>query len=147
MSLKQRAVVLAAAIFCVAAGSTRVVAQTTNCVDLYNRVMAVYQTAPLSPEYNQMAATYGASCLAGAAAAAPAYPSYYPQYYAPYYQPPYYPAYSGYAEPFYPYYGYGAPVGVGIALGFGGGFRGGGFNRGGGGRGGGGHRGGGGRHR
>ena len=39
---------------------------SVNCVDLYNRVMAVYQTAPLSPEYNQMAAAYSATCLASA---------------------------------------------------------------------------------
>ena len=161
MSFKQPAIVAAAAILCVAAGSTRVSAQAPNCVDLYNRVMAVYQTAPLSPEYNQMAAAYSATCLAGASAA-PAYPAYYPQYYAPAYQP-----YYGYAEPDYPYYGgygYGVPVGVGLGLGFGrgfgggfrgggfrhGGFGGGGFRSGGGGHGGGGHgggRGGGGGHR
>ncbi len=35
--------------------------------------MALYQTAPLSPEYNQMAASYSARCLAGASAG----PAYY----------------------------------------------------------------------
>ena len=156
MSFKQSAIVLAAVVLCVAAASTRVSAQASNCVDLYHRVMAAYQTAPLSPEYNQMAAAYSASCLAGASSA-PAYPAYYPQYYPQYYAPDYQPYY-GYAEPDYPYYGgygYGVPVAVGIGLGFGrgfhnggdfrdhGGFRGAGFRsggsfHGGGGRGGGG---------
>jgi hypothetical protein len=152
--MRRIATLLAAAVVVAvgAAGSAPASAQSPNCVDLYNRVMAVYQTAPLSPEYNQMAAAYGATCLGGAAAAA-AYPSYYPQYYAPGYQP-----YYGYAEPDYAYYGgygYGVPAAVGIGLGFGrgfhhggdfrehGGFRGAGFRSGGGFHGGGGHGGGG----
>ena len=81
MRFKQPAIVLAAAVLCAAADPTPVAAQQpVNCVDLYNRVMAVYQTAPLSPEYNQMAAAYSATCLAGASAAR-AYPAYYPRYY------------------------------------------------------------------
>ena len=150
MSLKHAALAGAIVALCTAVDPAPLAAQTPNCVDLYRRVMAAYQTAPLSPEYNQLAAAYSATCLAGAAAA-PAYPAYYPQYYpqyyAPYYQPPYYQPYYGYAEPFYPYYGVGVPVGIGLGFGrgfhHGGGFRGGGFHRGGGG----GHRGGGGHHR
>jgi hypothetical protein len=145
MSLKHAALAGTVLALCAAINTAPVAAQPVNCADLYNRVMAVYQTAPLSPEYSQMAAAYGATCLAGASAA-PAYPPYYPQYYAPAYQP-----YYGYAGADYPYYydgyGYGVPVAVGLGLGFGRGFhRGGGFHHGGGGRGGG-HGGGGGRHR
>jgi hypothetical protein len=77
MSLKHAALAGAILALCAAVDPAPVAAQPVNCVDLYNRVMAAYQTAPLSPEYNQMAAAYGATCLGGAAAAA-AYPSYYP---------------------------------------------------------------------
>jgi hypothetical protein len=105
-----------------------------NCADMYGRVMALYQTVPLSPAYNQMAAAYSASCLAGTSAA-PVYLQTYVQ--APYYQPySDYPS-SYYAGPAYPYYGgygYGFPVGLGIGHGFhhGGEFRGGSFHGGGG---------------
>jgi hypothetical protein len=73
MSLKQPAIMLAAVALCAAAGSAPALAQSeSSSVDQYNRVTALYQTAPLSPEYSQMAAAYGARCLAGAPAA-PAY--------------------------------------------------------------------------
>ena len=102
MSLKQPTIMLAAVTLCAAAASTPVLAQSEGCRDQYNRVMALYQTAPLSPEYGQMAAAYSARCLAGAPAA-PAYygstgygyngPAYYgygysaPAYYGPGYLP------------------------------------------------------------
>jgi hypothetical protein len=73
MSLKQPTIMLAAVALCAAAASTPVLAQSGGCQDQYNRVMALYQTAPLSPEYSQMAAAYNARCLAGAAAG----PAYY----------------------------------------------------------------------
>ena len=75
MSLKQPTIMLAAITLCAAAASTPVLAQSGGCRDQYNRVMALYQTAPLSPEYGQMAAAYSARCLGGAAAAPP--PAYY----------------------------------------------------------------------
>ena len=75
MSLKQPAIMLAAVALCAAVGSAPVLAQSGSCADQYNRVTALYQTAPLSPEYNQMAAAYSARCLAGASAAQP--PAYY----------------------------------------------------------------------
>ena len=71
MSLKQPAIVLAAIALCAAAGSAPALAQSESCVDQYNRVTALYQTAPLSPEYGQMAAAYSARCLAGVSAAPP----------------------------------------------------------------------------
>lgn len=92
MSLKQPAIVLTAVALCAAAASTPVVAQSEGCRDQYNRVMALYQTAPLSPEYSQMAAAYSARCVAGASAG----PAYYggtgygynaPTYYGPGYLP------------------------------------------------------------
>jgi hypothetical protein len=46
-----------------------VTAQPTNCPDLYSRVMALYQTAPRSAEYNQMSAAYNTSCRANPEAA------------------------------------------------------------------------------
>jgi hypothetical protein len=74
-----------------------------NCANMYGRVMALYQAAPLSPAYNQTAAAYSASCLAGTSAA-PLYMQTYVQ--APYYSPyPYPSSYYGNAEPAYPYYG------------------------------------------
>ena len=100
-------------------------AQAVNCADMYGQVMALYQAAPLSPAYNQMAAAYSTSCLGRSAAQvymqtyvqAPAYPTY-----------AYYPPNYGYAD--YPYYGggygYGFPVGFGF--GFGRGFHGGNFH-------------------
>jgi hypothetical protein len=94
MSLKQPTIMLAAVALCAAGGSTPVLAQSGSCVDQYNRVTALYQTAPLSPAYNQMAAAYSARCLAGAAAA-----------------PPYYGSSGyGYSSPAYYGYGYSGPV-------------------------------------
>jgi len=101
MSLKQPAIMLAAVALCVAAGSAPVLAQSEGCLGQYNRLMALYQTAPLSPEYSQMAAYYSARCLAGASAG-PAYygntgygynsPGNYSYgYNAPYYGPGYLP--------------------------------------------------------
>ena len=92
MPLKQPAIMLAAAALCAAAASTPVLAQSLGCQDQYNRVMALYQTAPLSPEYSQMAAAYSARCLAGASAApaysgSPGYSSSAPTYYGPGYNP------------------------------------------------------------
>jgi len=68
MSLKQPAIMLAAVALCAAAGSAPALAQSGSCVDEYNRVTALYQTAPLSPEYSQVAAAYSARCLGGASA-------------------------------------------------------------------------------
>jgi hypothetical protein len=89
MSLKQPAIMLAAVALCAAVGSAPALAQSESCVAQYNRVTALYQIAPLSPEYSQMAAAYSARCLAGA----PAAPAYYgygynaPAYYGPGYLP------------------------------------------------------------
>jgi hypothetical protein len=58
------AFVLVAALHC-----SPVSAQPVNCGELYNRVMALYQTAPQSAEYSQMSATYNGSCRTGAGAA------------------------------------------------------------------------------
>ncbi|HZT86403.1 MAG TPA: hypothetical protein VFA12_00450 [Stellaceae bacterium] len=44
-------------------------AAQVNCADLYNRMIALYQTAPQSPEYAQMAASYNGYCVAGASPA------------------------------------------------------------------------------
>jgi hypothetical protein len=96
MSLKQPAIMLAAVALCAAVGPTPVLAQSGSCVDQYNRVTALYQTAPLSPEYGQMAAAYSARCLAGASAALP--PAYYESN-----------GY-GYNGPAYYGYGYNAPA-------------------------------------
>lgn len=82
MSFKRPAIVLAAVALCVAAGSAPVSAQSPNCVDLYNRLMELYQVAPQSPEYGQMSAFYSATCLAGPTAG-PAYPGPYPYYQQP----------------------------------------------------------------
>jgi hypothetical protein len=97
MSLKQPTIMLAAVTLCAAAASTPVLAQSEGCRDQYNRVMALYQTAPLSPEYGQMAAAYSARCLGGAAAAPPL---------------AYYGSTTGYGYngPAYYGYGYSAPV-------------------------------------
>jgi hypothetical protein len=146
MSLKHAAFGGAIFALCGALDPAPAAAQAVNCGDLYARVMATYRVAPLSPEYNQMAAYYAANCLAGSAAAAPAYTPYPQYYYPPYYGyaggPDYdYDYYGGYG---YGGYGYG---GVGIGFGFGRGFGRGGFSRGGGFHGGGFHGGGGGRHR
>jgi hypothetical protein len=96
MSLKQPTIMLAAVTLCAAAASTPVLAQSEGCRDQYNRVMALYQAAPLSPEYGQMAAAYSARCLGGAGSTTgygyngPAYYGYgysAPVYYGPGYLP------------------------------------------------------------
>jgi hypothetical protein len=124
---------------CAAVDPAPAAAQSVNCADLYNRVLAAYRVAPLSLEYNQMAAAYVASCLAGGSSAAPAYLQYYGQYYSPSYQsyygyaaPSYQPDYGyaapsyqsdyGYAAPDYGGYGYGIPAGIGLGFGFAHGF-------------------------
>ena len=94
MSLKQPVIMLAAVALCAAAGSTPALAQSESCVDQYNRVAALYQTAPLSPEYSQMAAAYNARCLTGV----PVAPAYYGS------------TGYGYNNPAYNGYGYSAPV-------------------------------------
>jgi hypothetical protein len=85
MSLKQPTIMLAAVTLCAAAGSAPALAQSESCVAQYNRVTALYQIAPLSPEYSQMAAAYSARCYNG-----PAYYGYgysAPAYYGPGYLP------------------------------------------------------------
>ena len=102
MSLKQPTIMLAAVTLCAAAGSAPALAQSESCVAQYNRVTALYQIAPLSPEYGQMAAAYSARCLAGA----PAAPAYYGSTGYGYNGPAYY----GYNGPAYYGYSYSAPV-------------------------------------
>ena len=141
---------------CVGFDAASAEAQAVNCIDLYNRVLEIYRSTPFSPEYNQIAAAYGANCLAGTSAAPANYPpNYQPTYggYPGYPSYPAYPSYPGYAAyPDYDYgydYGYyGVPIGAGIGFEYGRGFRGGGFHGGGFHGGGGSHRGGGrgGRH-
>jgi hypothetical protein len=91
--LKQPAIAIAA--LCIVGGAVSASAQE-GCAGYYNRVMGAYQTlGPGSPEYNQMAADYGARCLSAAAAPQPyPYGGYYPAPYAapgPYYAPAYDP--------------------------------------------------------
>ncbi|HEV2189643.1 MAG TPA: hypothetical protein VGR70_20710 [Stellaceae bacterium] len=122
MPLKLFALAGATLALCAAIDPMPVAAQAVNCADMYGRVMALYQAAPLSPAYNQMAAAYSASCLAGTSAT-PLYMQTYVQ--APYYQPySYYPpSYYGYADyPYYGGYGYGFPFASGLGFGFGRGF-------------------------
>ena len=96
MSLKQPAIMLAAVALCAAAGSAPALAQSESCVDQYNRVTALYRTAPLSPEYSQITAAYNARCVAGA----PAAPAYYGSTGYGYSSPAYY----GYGYSAYGYY-------------------------------------------
>jgi len=121
MSLKLSAMAGATLVLCASIDPAPTAAQAVNCADMYGRVMALYQAAPLSPAYNQMAAAYSASCLAGTSAA-PVYLQTNVQ--APYYPPySYYPPYYGYADyPYYYGYGYGIPVAFGVGFGFGHGF-------------------------
>ena len=111
MSLKLAGLAGATLALCALIDPAPVAAQTVNCADMYGRVMALYQAAPLSPAYNQMAAAYAASCLTGAYAA--------PIYMQTYVQAPAYPTYD---YPYYGGYGYGFPVGIGVGFGFGRGF-------------------------
>jgi hypothetical protein len=71
MSLRSMALAVAGLAISATLDTAPVAAQPVNCTDVYNRMMALYGTAPQSPEYSQMAAAYSASCVAGAAAAAP----------------------------------------------------------------------------
>src|SRR5580704_5143279 len=70
MSLKSIALAAAGLAVSATLDIAPVAAQTVNCTDMYNRMMALYGTAPQSPEYSQMAAAYSGTCVAGAAAAA-----------------------------------------------------------------------------
>ena len=83
-------------------------AQAANCGAMYNRVMQLYQAAPQSPEYAQMAAGYSANCVGPSVG--PAYPA---------------GGYAGYPAAAYGYapgYVYGPPVSVGVGFGYGGGW-------------------------
>jgi hypothetical protein len=102
MLLKHAGLTLATLTLCAAVDLAPAAAQAPNCAEMYSRTMGLYQAAPASPQYAQMAAAYSASCIGPSATAYPA------------------PA-NGYA----PSYGYapayiGTPVGVGI--GFSGGY-------------------------
>jgi hypothetical protein len=110
MSLKYVALTATAFALCAWVNSEPAAAQVPNCGEMYNRVMQLYQAAPYSPEYAQMTAAYGASCVGPSAG--PAHPEAGPGYAAPAY---------GYA----PGYAYGPPVGVvvGVGGGWGGGWR------------------------
>jgi len=114
MSLKLTALAGATLALYASIDSVPVAAQSVNCAAMYGQVMALYQAAPFSSAYNQTAAAYSASCLAGTSAA-PVYMQTTVQ--APY---PTYPSYPSYAYGDYPYYGYG--YGYGFPLGFGFGF-------------------------
>jgi hypothetical protein len=107
MLLKHAGLTLATLTFCAAVDLAPAVAQAPNCADMYNRTMGLYQAAPASPEYAQMAAAYSASCVGPSATPAYSTPAYG---YAPGYAPSY-----GYAPAYV-----GVPIGVGI--GFGGGY-------------------------
>ncbi len=105
--LKRPATLVAAVALCVAAGSVSASAQSENCVDLYNRVAGIYQTAPYSAEYSQMNAYYNSRCLT-ARSAGPAYPGpYYAQY-------PYQAQYTSQTP--YPVYQQPAPVDPGAII-------------------------------
>jgi hypothetical protein len=99
---------LTAVTFAFCASVDPAAAQAPNCGAMYSQVMGLYQTAPQSPQYAQMAAAYSASCVGPSAG--PAYPApgygYTPGYYAP-----------GYA--------YAPPIAVGVGIGYGGGWGGG----------------------
>ena len=69
MSLKQAAVALAAVAFCTLQVSSPASEQYESCAGIYSRVMALYQTAPYSPDYNQLSASYSSRCLGGMVAA------------------------------------------------------------------------------
>lgn len=62
--LSSAALVFVATLLC-----SPVSAQPINCGELYKRVMALYQTAPQSAEYNQVSSMYNGSCRPGAGAA------------------------------------------------------------------------------
>jgi len=75
-SFKGPALALAAIALVVAAGSTPAAAQSERCTHLYGRAMALYQAAPYSNEYSQMANYYTSRCLAGSPSAGPGYDPY-----------------------------------------------------------------------
>jgi hypothetical protein len=64
MPMNARPIIAALAV-CAAACPGLAAAQPVNCGDLYNRLIALYQSAPQSPAYAQMAAAYQASCVTG----------------------------------------------------------------------------------
>jgi hypothetical protein len=65
MSIKQPAIVMAAAALCAVVGSASVSAQE-DCGGLYNRMMGTYQTlGPQSAQYAQMYSYYNARCVSG----------------------------------------------------------------------------------
>jgi len=64
MSLKQPAMAIAAAGFCIVVGAAGASAQE-NCGALYSRVMQAYQSDVLSPRYAEMLNRYNAQCLSG----------------------------------------------------------------------------------
>jgi hypothetical protein len=70
-------IAFAAVALCAAAGSAPAAAQSERCTDLHGRVIALYQTAPYSPEYGRMANYYSSRCLAGGPSAGPGYPGPY----------------------------------------------------------------------
>jgi hypothetical protein len=76
-SFKGPVFAFAAIALCVVAGSAPAAAQSGRCTDLYSRVMSLYQTAPYSPEYSQMANYYSSRCLVGGQSASPGYPGPY----------------------------------------------------------------------
>lgn len=76
-SFKGPVLAFAAAALCIAAGSGPAAAQSERCMDLYGRVIALYQTAPDSFEYGRMANYYSSRCLAGGPSAGPGYPGPY----------------------------------------------------------------------
>jgi hypothetical protein len=82
-SLKRPAIAFAVGALCLAAGAPPAAAQSERCVDLYNRVMALYQTAPQSYEYNRVANYYSGRCLTGSSPI-PGYPGPYQRPYSGY---------------------------------------------------------------
>lgn len=76
-SFKGPVLALAAVALCVVAGSAPAAAQSERCMDLYGRVMALYQTVPYSPEYSRMANYYSSRCVVGGPSANPDYPDPY----------------------------------------------------------------------
>jgi hypothetical protein len=67
MSLKHAALTAAAFAPCAGVNPMPAAAQAPNCANMYNGVMQLYQTAPQSLEYAQMAAIYSASCVGSSA--------------------------------------------------------------------------------
>ena len=75
-SFKGPVLAFATVALCIAASSVPAAAQSERCTDLHGRVIALYQTAPYSPEYSRMANYYSSGCLAGGPSAGPDYPAY-----------------------------------------------------------------------